>query len=412
VVFAGTVPAAAFDRLADAGITVETRRESEGVIHLRLRHPAWGRADLRFPVQPPHPQLLEWDPRLTPQEKSTARHAGWAARVDLESPVGDVLRDRKQLLRYLRAVSGEDAVVAMDLTSETFWPPAALEDELSHDAELDIEALFSLHLIHEPPTGTPYWLHSHGLREMGFTDFDVLDPHPEVVSRGSDLLRAIAFAIVEGRLAAGGATVEVADGLKLRLVPVRQALGRMDPGAFLLWRRDVDETHTEGHGLLCDPASGLFGRRREQPRPAAFFKAPLTREPLILFSTEASALMARRARDTYSMLRTMAAELAGYDLPVLVKLAYAMDRRPEDREHLWFQVHALEDEHVDATLVNEPAGISRLRVGDRGTHPVDLLSDWAVMTPFGMINPRWTVAWRRIRQDPEDFREAVRRAQP
>ena len=405
-------PAGAFTHLAGAGIESRTRSEPGSHSHLRLDHPSWGRAELVFPIDPPDPQLLDWDPRLTVREKSRAREAGWAARIDLESQAGDVLADRKRLLRYLRAGLGEGGVVAMDLTAETFWPPEALDDELSHGAEPDIEALFSLHLIHEPPGGAPYWLHSHGLQEIGFTDFDILNPTPEIVDRGGDLLRAIAFAIVEGRLAAEGDPIEVAQGLEVRLVSVRHLLGGWDPREFPLWRRDVDERHTEGHALLCEPGgTGLFGRRRERPRPAAFFSRPLTAEPLILFSTEASVLMARRARDTYQLLRQLAAQLEEFSLPILVKLAYAVDGSTVDREHLWFQAHAFGDDHVDATLLNAPVGIRQMTAGDRGLHPLDQLTDWAVMTPLGVINPRWTVALRSIREDPDKFKELLKNAQ-
>ena len=98
--------------------------------------------------------------------------------------------------------------------------------------------------------------------------------------------------------------------------------------------------------------------------------------------------MADRARRTFPVYRTIADEVAELELPVLVKLGFAVDGGDDDqREHLWFMVHDLGEDSIDGTLVNQPLWIDRLSEGHRGTHQVDLLSDWTVLTPFGPINP-------------------------
>jgi uncharacterized protein YegJ (DUF2314 family) len=114
--------------------------------------------------------------------------------------------------------------------------------------------------------------------------------------------------------------------------------------------------------------------------------------------------MSDRARATYPRMRQIAAELseAGIDLPMIVKLGYRVDDGDEkDREHMWFEVHSLGDGKIDATLMNQPFNIARMKPGDRAQHPVDLLTEWAIMTPFGQINPRNTTALRMIRSDPQ-----------
>ena len=118
----------------------------------------------------------------------------------------------------------------------------------------------------------------------------------------------------------------------------------------------------------------------------------------------ASQLMAERARKTYPVLRQIAEEVAELELPVLVKIGYVVDGGDDDeREHLWFQAHALAPETVDATLVNAPYYIERLNEGDRGTHSIEGLSDWTVMTPFGPINPRAFHARRLIREHRDEM---------
>jgi hypothetical protein len=60
---------------------------------------------------------------------------------------------------------------------------------------------------------------------------------------------------------------------------------------------------------------------------------------------------------------------------------------------------------VDATLVNAPFHIARLREGERGRHPLDLLSDWTIMTPFGAVTPRQSKTLRFIREHRDRLRE-------
>jgi hypothetical protein len=53
--------------------------------------------------------------------------------LSLTSSKEHVLRDKKNLLRFLRAVMSDDAVVSIDAGSMLYWSPAALDDELAKD---------------------------------------------------------------------------------------------------------------------------------------------------------------------------------------------------------------------------------------------------------------------------------------
>ena len=75
-----------------------------------------------------------------------------------------------------------------------------LDDELAHDADLDVEALYTIHAIYDDQTSEPsfYWLHTHGLDELGAFDIDVVRPSPLLAHNAADPLRALAFAALEG----------------------------------------------------------------------------------------------------------------------------------------------------------------------------------------------------------------------
>jgi uncharacterized protein YegJ (DUF2314 family) len=96
-------------------------------------------------------------------------------------------------------------------------------------------------------------------------------------------------------------------------------------------------------------------------------------------------------------LRGLVDEFADLGLPVLIKLGYPRDDG-SGREHLWFSVHRIEASNIDATLENQPYGVSLLRAGQRGTYPLEFVSDWTILTPFGSITPRSLVAARTVRE--------------
>lgn len=394
-------------------------RSPDGTWSIPLEHREWGRATLVALRDPPLPPevVVNMDARLNDEEKAVVRSAGYAVAITVEPRSGNVLADRKGLLRFLHAAMLEEGIAVVDHSAQTFWSRQALDEELAHDAELDIDSIYTMHLVLRD-TGAPsegdrrvFWLHTHGLQEIGFRDFDVLDPAPALEGQAHDLLRALAFGSVEGRFGNGTPAFDLAVGTSVRSVPAREFLARTSPSEYRTYREHVDDTHLDGHGVVCDPApSGLLSRlvRRSTPRPSRFLHGPFPDEVLIQFSSSATELMARRAHQMLPLLRELAAELAEFEFPVLVKLGYRVDGGGvEDREHLWFQVHGFESDSVDATLLNAPFHVGRLREGDRGSHALELLSDWAIHTPFGAVSPRQSRTLRFIRDNRERLREAV-----
>jgi hypothetical protein len=413
-----------FAFLEAAGVrTGIAERRPDGGWSLPIDHADWGRATLfalpDFPTPPAC--LVGSDPRLNEEERAEISTCQQAFGVTAEPRRGDVLSDRKDLLRFLHAILGKEGVAGVDHAAQAFWSRRGLEDELAHDAPLDVDAIYTVHMIlqDEPPPSADvpraHWFHTHGLREIGFRDFDLLEPDDGLRGHAHDLLRALAFATVEGRLEPGGPALDLVAGAKVAAVDARTFLDRTPPGSHVRYRAAVDEDHLQGHVVICDPAPGswltrLF--RGGSPCPSRFLKGPLPEEVLIQFSNSATDLMAGRARRMLPVLHSLAVELAEFQFPTLVKLGYPVDGGgPDDREHLWFQVHAIRDGEVDATLINAPFNVSGLRSDDRGTHSLELLSDWTVLTPFGPVNPRQTRTLRFLRENRARLREVLPEAE-
>ena len=418
VLFRGGIPLRMGELERHAGsdyeITILPAEEHEHW-RCRLRHPVHGAAEvvcLRVQDLPPE-ILVQFDPRLTREEKVAILSAGSRVEVRLEAQQRDLLRERKRLLRFLSTVGGGAAVAALDELALSWWSPQALAEELAHDAPVDISALFTIHLVGggavDSGATEPFWLHTHGLQEVGYSEFDLLDPSPDSHGRCYDSLRALAFAIVEEALSPGGEPFPVVwPGGEVRLVPAREFLGAAGPGLDA-WRESLDESHLSGHAIVCDAEMErrFFGLGKSRPRPSRFFQTDFPDGLLIQFSHSASELMAQRARQTYEYFRALREEFATLDLPTLVKLGYPVDGDPGGREHIWFEVHECRAESVDATCLNGPYHVAALSKGQRGEHSVDLLSDWAIFTPFGSITPRFQYAAREMRADPAEARRRL-----
>ncbi|MDB5322956.1 MAG: hypothetical protein JWN40_4587 [Phycisphaerales bacterium] len=421
VLFRGGVPPRAeeFAHLERRGFAIAPAAPTSRAAHwgLLVSHPKLGEAQVMCLRDCPRPgrQLIDLDPMLTRPERDAAYLGESTVSVVVEGERQDVLRDRKALLGFMRAVMGDDGVVAVDHTAQRFWPPEALDDEVGHDADLDIESLYTLHAVTGDDAGDDevIWLHSHGLAEIGLFDFDVLRPSEDLLGRGRDALRAVAFAILDGVVNRNTAKFALMmPGGSVRFVDVRDFLKRGGRAGNEL-RPGADAEHNRDRAVLCDVAGGgwlgrLFGRR---VTPSRLLSQGMPDEMMVPFSTSASNLMAERAKGTYLQFRQLAGEFAEFDFPVVVKLGYRIDGGgPEEREHLWFEVNHLHDDRIDATLASVPQAVRKLKKGQRGWHMLDLLTDWAIPTPLGTITPRYTVPARQIRGDRERFRQLMRQA--
>ena len=362
-----------------------------------LKHPIWGSARLSAPrkVQFPVADLVKFASGLTDSERTAIAHdAQSVLMLEVPSRTDDVLRDRKDFLRFMAAVLGREGVTGIDLLAQTFWTPGRLSDELHHSAPLDIIHIHVLHIVTQPGG---VWLHSHGLAEIGFVDFDVLRPSEELTGSQFDVLRSIAFHIVEG---ASSGLIEPAIGADPIALIDAQTFMRSAASADKALRDPAD--HSDRRVVCCDSGSaGFIGRLfgAKDLRPARLLSRGLTEgKHLIRFSDSATDLTATRARESLSLVEPFRQEFADMKCTALVKMGFATDSGRSGREHLWFELHEVLNGHLDATLVNDPFDIASMKAGDRGRHPVDLVTDWAIMTPLGQLTPRSLEIARKLRE--------------
>ncbi|HEV8606169.1 MAG TPA: DUF4026 domain-containing protein [Tepidisphaeraceae bacterium] len=384
-----------------------------------LEHGSWGKATIRCArnFQPVPRMVLEFDARLDDEDRQAARSAKSAVLVTLKTTRKNILGDRKLLLRFMRSIMDNDGLIAMDMPAHKFWPRDAMEDELAHDADLDIESLFVTHLIHEPaPEGSDaepraYWAHTHGLAELGALDFDILRPSPLLTGAGYDTFRSVAFLILEGEVGPGtNRHPVILPRGECSFVSIEE-FNRNAPAEDIALRDGTaDPDHNRNRLVLCDPRrTGLLGwLGLGRVRPSRLLSTIDDEHMMCIFTTSATELMADRARRTFELFQKFTEEFREFEVQPLVKLGHVVDGGdPTEREHMWFEVNGFAKDKVDATLLNQPFNIARMKAGDRAQHGLEVLTDWQILTPVGSITPREMIAARRMRANREKLREVL-----
>jgi hypothetical protein len=402
VLYAGAIPPPLeqLSALRDPVVCQPCTPEADQVWAADVTHPSWGKARIAClrGSSPVPVELIDCTPALANDEKARARLGQTAVTVCVPAQQKHLLRDRKRLLFWLRALMEAEGAIAIDDASTMFWSQAMLDDELAHDADLDVESLYTIHAVQASADPARVdWLHTHGLEELRAFDVDVLQPSRAFVDNCGDPIRALAFAALEGLVPPDADRFPLAyPGGDVRLVSVDRFHSEASDEHQKL--RDADSVHSGRRVVLCEPVAGLFGRWRSRPVPSRFLSHLEDQGFVVNFSKAATELMAVRAGQTIGVFRSLKEEFASLDLPTLIKLGFEMEGgSPTDREHLWFEVHQVLGDTVDATLTNSPHRVPSLTAGQRGEFGLDRLTDWTVLSPEGPITPRNVSAARRLR---------------
>jgi uncharacterized protein YegJ (DUF2314 family) len=341
------------------------------------------------------PVLLEHDGRLTRGERSRVARARTSVTLTWDAAGERVLRDRKLFLRLARAIMGRGAIALVDVLSERLWTPEALDDEISFDADLDVDGLYQIHGVTAEVGTAVQWLHTHGLSALGAFDFDILNPDEHLVFGRQDVLRAIAFAILDGDASERADPFELAvpDG-NVRFVPAVEFMQTAAPHDAAM--RSASGEHNDSRVVICEPSSSTYTQMTGKPCPSLYTSAPEEPGSVVRLSKNATELTATRARASRELLRRASDALRAVRHTTLVKLGY--ETSGGSREHLWVEVHNFRGNAVEATLINHPHDVPGLLAGARSQHSLDRITDWMIMTQDGIVTSRDTTPLRRLRE--------------
>ncbi len=324
---------------------------------------------------------------LQPEDLEASRASRWS--IGVSTRFGDTpLQDFHHQLRLLDTVA-PGAVVTYDISAS--WPRNGdwLRDTASARVAPSPENLYSVHAVVDPDAPERVWLHTHGLLRCGTIELEMIDAPSEHAPTLCNLLGAAAAMTLELGPPPPEEPFEVGQGLELVWLPWDKGLSHVPRGVSGS-KRDRDEYHSHPSGILFAPGEkwlGVFGSRFRNPER---YLPTLDDNPLLYVSNMETARMSRLADERLDrFLELFERHGTQEDWLFLVKLGYAVDHAEgdDDREHLWFQVHGVQDTGFDATLINAPYAITRLQEGLRGHHDRELLSDWSVHCPHGSFDP-------------------------
>lgn len=372
-------------------IEVMSRPQGEGcvwrqMVTLRLE----GREDpLKFDVwlESTIPSLLDMmtNDLITEAEKEEAAASEWSLGVSTQLGP-EPLWDYHRQLQVLTKVAPE-AVVVIDPSSTWVAPATWVRDVAAASVPPSGESMYRLHAVSDDETGANGWIHSHGLLRCGLVELEIVDVPPNTTGAMGELLNGVASVLMDLGMPPPGETFAIGGGLELVWLPWEVGIKHAPRG---MWSQEEDRQ--DGHflpsGILFTPPKGLLWKRYGSP---VKYVRHLEDNPVLWISTGETERMSTLARERFERFAALQAKHGadGENWSFLVKLGLPIDEAqgPEDREHLWFQVHAITDDQVDATLLNQPYGIASLHEGDHGPRSLDHMSDWAVICEHGRFDP-------------------------
>lgn len=323
---------------------------------------------------------------ILPEDADATRDAGWAMGVSTQ--LGDrPLRSYHRQARLLATVA-PDAVLAFDVNAATPHPARWLAELADSRTPPSPATLFAIHSVYDEDQDSGAWLHTHGLLRCGSIELEMLDVPRDGAGLMGQLLNTVATMFLESGVPDPDEVFMPGQDIELLWLPWERGIDKVAKNALgNLADRDGPQ-HQGVRGVLFAPGRGLLGRRKYE-LPSKHLET-MENNPLLYVSTMETERMALLATERLGQFRGLH-ERFGEDeeYVFLIKLGYLVDGADpdgSDREHLWFIVHAIDDDEVDATLTNAPYSVSSLREGQRGLHALDKMSDWTILCGHGRFD--------------------------
>ncbi len=337
----------------------------------------------------------------------------------------DPLSSYIELMRLISdAVS--DAPAVLDANTSMTHDRAGLDTLFdTPDVEPPAEVLWVVHVVSldepgesaESTTGDPddalnetLWIHTHGLRRCGRPELEMLAVNNALVNPAAELLNGMAELSLTFQLPPPGDPFEVGQNLVVTFQPWQVAAAHLPdtlPGSLEDRRQLIAEMLPEGedpddidaHGGVSAVACaqhpvGPNGDIWVFPQQAL---VQLARDETVIFRTpRATRRQQVLAQREWPQFATALATVRGCALGAsddaprfLLKAGFDFEDEANDatREHLWFDVRAIERDVAQTQLLNNPHYITSMKRGDDVRVQREIVSDWIVSTTIGDFGP-------------------------
>jgi uncharacterized protein YegJ (DUF2314 family) len=352
-----------------------------------------------YPIEKQH---FDWT-GITNQEINEIKRSEWT--IGVGCCLGDSpLATYHMQLKVLATIAPE-AVAMLDVAACRPQPSAWLLEKAASTIPPSPTNLFCVHAIHdEDKPGNGVWMHTHGLLRCGSIEIEVLGVPADELDTMSELMVTTATLLIDAGVPEPGHPFAIGAGIDLIWVPWDTGITRFSRRT-LGTERDRDESHSQPSGVLLKPARkrmlGLIPGLHSSP---VRYAPQLRENPVLFVSSLETERMRRLAQLRLPEFCAIQKEYGDVDDWVfLVKLGYQLDQAENDSEseHLWFEVHNIGQDQIDATLSNEPHHITRMHEGDRDKHRLERVTDWAILCPYGHYHPDTLVHLERAIAEQE-----------
>ena len=261
--------------------------------------------------------------------------------------------------------------------------------------------LYTLHCVYdeEGKDGSRrYWFHTHGLHRCASVELEMLN-----ITQGAEQMNTLVNMTVKKFLSHPAKEKERFtigyDGMGINLCWLRWEEALKDFPENILGgaadRDEVDNVHAEPSGILFAVEDGNM----VSPE---IYAPTLAENPIYYITNEETERMSALAKERFaafervfrkehkepekkSFLKKMfnSNEEEEEKWSFLVKLGLTVDDPDSgsEKEHLWFDVLAINNGTITGKLLNQPYWISGLNEGDVNTYPLDVLTDWLIYSP-------------------------------
>lgn len=360
--------------------------EFEVTIRLRQPDEPWSLRVFIAPAEPLGDDHLDWE-GFTEAERAESLESRW--RVGVCGAFGQRAAEDFHIVLKLLCALCPSMVAVYDEASFRVHSGAWALDAAQSEVPPSFEMLFSVLTVRPEADdeGKLCWVHTHGLARAGCIELEALevpDPQTDVIA---DFIQQVGSQFLELGVPDPDEKFTVGEKLELVWVPWESAIDRM-PVGHLGTLPDRDDTHTGPAGVLFVPAQGVKRRRYVGLSSCVPI---LEKNPVYYVSDREAERASRLAKEKLANFVELHKRFATHEeWGFTVKLGFESSDHVGDtpkHEHLWFEVHTLDDATVDATLLNEPFFVSNLREGERHQHSLDRLTDWTITSPHGAFSP-------------------------
>jgi len=294
-----------------------------------------------------------------------------------------------------------DASVVIDFMSYRLLSAQWLAMSARSSIPPSPDYLYTLHCVYDQESkddNKRYWFHTHGLQRCGSVELEMVN-----ITQGIEQMHTLMNMTVKKFLTDPAKEKETFaigfDGMGINLCWLRWEEALKDFPKDILG--GINDRKEEGD-IHAGPSGIIFAVEDKNMTSPEIYAPTLADNPIYYISTEETNRMSCLAKERFVMFRevfekenpwkgkkSFMKNLFGSKKPgdspwaFLVKLGLTVDNAESenDKEHLWFEILSINDNEIEAKLLNQPYWIASIKEGGVYKYPVDLLTDWIIYGP-------------------------------